>query len=72
VRAPCLITSPIRILQSQTEPLTRRSTCRELEQIFVAATAFEGKDLKILGWGGVEDARALIRASLVDPDAHGG
>ena len=47
-------------------------TRRELEQFFVAATAFEGKDLKILGWGDVDDARAFIRASLVEPDAHGG
>jgi inorganic pyrophosphatase len=47
-------------------------TRRELEQFFVAATGFEGKDLRLLGWGGVDDARAFIRASLVEPDAHGG
>ena len=47
-------------------------TRMELERFFVAATAFEGKDLKLLGWGDVDDAREFIRASLVAPDAHGG
>jgi inorganic pyrophosphatase len=36
---------------------------RELEQFFLAAVVFEGKDLKILGWAGPADAMALVRAS---------
>jgi len=35
---------------------------RELEQFFLAAVAFEGKDPKILGWAGPDDALALVRA----------
>lgn len=35
----------------------------ELQQFFLAAVAFEGKDLKILGWAGADDAMALVRAS---------
>jgi inorganic pyrophosphatase len=33
----------------------------ELQQFFLAAVAFERKDLTILGWGGPEDAIALVR-----------
>jgi len=32
----------------------------ELSQFFIAVTAFEGKDVKILGWEGPDAARALI------------
>jgi inorganic pyrophosphatase len=35
----------------------------ELQQFFLAAVAFEGKDLKILGWSGPDEAIALVRAS---------
>lgn len=38
----------------------------ELERFFVAAVAFEGKELKTLGWGGPDDAAALVRASGID------
>ena len=34
---------------------------QELEAFFVAATAFEGKELRLLGWGDVPAAEALIR-----------
>jgi inorganic pyrophosphatase len=37
----------------------------ELEQFFLSAVAFEGKDLKILGWAGPDDALALLRNSSV-------
>jgi hypothetical protein len=33
----------------------------ELQQFFLAAAAFEGKDLEIRGWGDPEDAIALVR-----------
>lgn len=36
----------------------------ELDQFFLAATALEGKDARILGWAGAENAIALIRASM--------
>jgi hypothetical protein len=32
----------------------------ELSQFFIAVTAFEGKDIKLLGWEGPDAARALI------------
>ena len=35
----------------------------ELEHFFVAATVFEGKDPRILGWAGVDAALDLIRKS---------
>jgi inorganic pyrophosphatase len=38
-------------------------TKRELEQFFIAVTALEGKDVKILGWGGHDAALRLIRRS---------
>jgi inorganic pyrophosphatase len=38
----------------------------ELERFFVTAVAFEGKDLKILGWAGPDEAMALVRASHED------
>jgi inorganic pyrophosphatase len=38
----------------------------ELERFFFDAVAFEGKELKILGWGGAGDATALVRASRID------
>lgn len=34
---------------------------RELEQFFLAATALEGKDVKILGWAGSDAALDLLR-----------
>jgi inorganic pyrophosphatase len=36
----------------------------ELDQFFLAATALEGKDARILSWGRPEEAVALIRASM--------
>ncbi len=35
----------------------------ELEQFFRAAVAFEDKDLQILGWGGPDEALAVVRES---------
>jgi inorganic pyrophosphatase len=36
----------------------------ELEHFFIAATAFEGKDPRILGWKGPKAAVDLVRSSL--------
>jgi inorganic pyrophosphatase len=38
---------------------------QELEQFFVAVTALEGKDVKILGWDGPNAAIRLIKRSVV-------
>jgi len=40
---------------------------RELEQFFVAATLFEGKDVEILGWGSAEEAEALVDRARPTP-----
>jgi inorganic pyrophosphatase len=37
----------------------------ELEHFFIAATALEGKDARILGWAGPREALDLLRASAV-------
>jgi inorganic pyrophosphatase len=36
----------------------------ELDQFFLAATALEGKDARILGWAGPDEAVALIKRSV--------
>jgi inorganic pyrophosphatase len=41
----------------------------ELERFFLEAVAFEGKELKTLGWGGPADAMTLVRASRRDREA---
>jgi len=40
----------------------------ELEKFFLAAVAFEGKDLKVLGWNGPSEANQLIKKSLIMSD----
>ena len=35
----------------------------QLEQFFTAAVAFEGKDVRLLGWGDADEADALVRAA---------
>ena len=37
---------------------------QELEQFALAATALEGKDVRILGWGDATAALKLVRASV--------
>lgn len=41
-----------------------RRTLSELEQFFVAAVAFEHKDVTLLGWGGQGDAESAVRESV--------
>jgi inorganic pyrophosphatase len=41
----------------------------ELEHFFMAATVFEGKDAKILGWAGPDAALELLRSSTISDDA---
>jgi inorganic pyrophosphatase len=35
----------------------------QLEQFFTAAVAFEGKELRLLGWGDANEADAVVRAA---------
>ena len=42
----------------------------ELEQFFVAVTAFEGKELKILEWAGRSEAMDLVRSSQIRQPSH--
>jgi inorganic pyrophosphatase len=37
---------------------------QELEDFFVAATRFEGKDPKVLGWSGPKEADRMVKACL--------
>ena len=39
----------------------------ELEQFFLAAVAFEGKDVRLLGWGDADEADAVVRAAERSP-----
>jgi inorganic pyrophosphatase len=41
----------------------------ELEQFAVAATALEGKDIRMLGWGDAAAALKLVRESATAPNA---
>ena len=45
---------------------------QELQQFFLSAVAFEGKELKILGWAGPDDAMALLRSSCAELHATPG
>jgi inorganic pyrophosphatase len=40
-------------------------TLEELERFFIAAVAFEGKDLRVLDWAGRDEALASVRAAVV-------
>lgn len=42
----------------------------ELERFFVNVVAFEGKDLKILGWSGPDEAEALLDEALSTTSAR--
>lgn len=41
-----------------------RRVREELEQFFLGSTAFEGKDLRFLGWSGAREAQHLIESSI--------
>jgi inorganic pyrophosphatase len=66
VRNDRLVAIPIaaRREEHETQPNDLPTRVREeLNQFFLAATALEGKEQRILGWAGSEQAVALIRAS---------
>lgn len=37
----------------------------ELEDFFVWSTRWEKKDLRFLGWGGIDEAEAILSAALL-------
>jgi inorganic pyrophosphatase len=43
----------------------------ELEQFFLAVVAFEGKDVRLLGWGDADEADSVVRAAERSPLAGG-
>jgi len=43
----------------------------QLEQFFTAAVAFEGKEIRLLGWGEADEGDALVRAASVSPSPSG-
>jgi inorganic pyrophosphatase len=40
----------------------------ELAHFFSAVVAFEGKELRLLGWGDADEAAALVRGSITGDD----
>ena len=65
-----VLTSPVKAHHFDWDTLNTRLRT-ELEQFFAAAVAFEGKDVRLLGWGDAEEADALVRASEQSPVAGG-
>ena len=37
-------------------------TCQELERFFLASVAFQGKELRILNWAGIDEATAFVQS----------
>lgn len=60
-----LLTVPVKARHVEADPRLRA----ELEQFFTAAVAFEGKDVRLLGWGDSTEADALVRDAEVLPIA---
>ena len=63
-----LMAIPIRIADAGRAAITSifdvdSRTRAALEQFFLHAVAFEGKDLKLLGWSDAENARAILARS---------
>lgn len=44
-------------------------TRAEIEQFFLHATAFEGKEVKLLGWGGPTEAKRVAQSASIPADA---
>jgi inorganic pyrophosphatase len=59
-----VLTVPIKTLRDDTGVVGPRLRA-QLEQFFTAAVAFEGKDVRLLGWGDADEADALVRASEI-------
>jgi inorganic pyrophosphatase len=65
-----LLTVPVKGRHAEGEIADPRLRA-ELEQFFTAAVAFEGKDVRLLGWGDANEADALVRAAELRPLARG-
>ena len=63
-----LLTVPVKARHAEGEGADPRLRA-ELEQFFTAAVAFEGKEVRLLGWGDSTEADALVRAAAVLPIA---
>jgi inorganic pyrophosphatase len=65
-----LMTVPIKAHPFDRDTLNPRLRA-ELEQFFLAAVAFEGKDVRLLGWGDADEADAVVGAAERSPLAGG-
>ena len=63
-----LLTVPVKARHIEDDTADPRLRA-ELEQFFTAAVAFEGKDVRLLGWGDANEADAIVRAAQVLPIA---
>lgn len=59
-----VLTVPVKAHHFDRGTLTPRLRA-ELEQFFMAAVAFEGKDVRLLGWGDADEADAIVREAEV-------
>ena len=75
-----VLTAPVKTRHGDDGELDSRLRA-QLEQFFTAAVAFEGKDIRLLGWGDAAEADALVRAAEIsalpgaeyqEPRLHGG
>ncbi len=67
IRNDRILAMPAKAERDWTAPLTSAAQRRlrdEISNFLVAVTVLEGKDATILGWGGPNEALALIRKSL--------
>lgn len=59
-----VLTAPVKTRHGNDDGLDSRLRA-QLEQFFTAAVAFEGKDIRLLGWGDADEADAVVRAAEV-------
>ena len=59
-----VLTAPVKTRHGHDGELDARLRA-QLEQFFTAAVAFEGKDIRLLGWGDADEADALVRAAEI-------
>lgn len=59
-----VLTIPVKTRHGESGDIGARLRA-QLEQFFTAAVAFEGKEVRLLGWGDADEADALVRASEI-------
>ena len=52
--------------KKERKPRTTERVRLEIEQFFQTVVAFEGKDLRLLGFEGKDEADRVLRAAVVD------